>query len=56
MIPQSSHLEAMKYNNCRHNYVAEIFNSLDKDGTRPEETRKDFLTMLARSDDCQEHF
>jgi hypothetical protein len=56
MIPQSSHLEAMKYNNCRHNYVAEIINSLDKDGTRPEETRTDFLTMLARSDDCREHF
>jgi hypothetical protein len=56
MIPQSSQLESMKKKNRRHNYVSEIMNSLDKDGTRPEETRKDFLTMLARSDDCREHF
>ncbi len=51
MIPQSSSLDSMKRNGYRHNFVAEIMNNLDKDGARPEETRKDFLTMLARSDD-----
>jgi hypothetical protein len=55
-IPQSSSLDSMKRNGYRHNFVAEIMNNLDKDGARPEETRKDFLTMLARSDDCRDHF
>jgi hypothetical protein len=56
MIPQSSSLDSMKRNDYRHNFVAEIMNNLDKDGARPEETRNDFLTMLARSDDCLDHF
>jgi hypothetical protein len=55
-IPQSSSLDSMKRSDYRHDFVAEIMNNLDKDGDKPEETRKDFLKMLARSDDCRDHF
>jgi hypothetical protein len=56
MIPQSLSLDSMKRNDYRHNFVAEIMSNLDKDNARPKETREDFLTMLARSDDCRDHF
>jgi hypothetical protein len=56
MILQCSHLDSMKTNDTRHNFVSEILENLSKEGSRPEATCKDFLTMLARSDDCREQF
>jgi hypothetical protein len=48
LIPQCSHLDSMKKNDTRHNFVAEILKNLNKDGSRLEETCKDFLRMLAK--------